>query len=303
MPWSWRFDLSTIFNRSVDSRWTYSFQEQESIQQGQRKECEELKSKLKAVHQANAALEMRLNKCLDDLECLRKNFRTAKCAEKDLQMSLQHERTFYENQLKVNQKQRNDLIVALKKHMLLIGNLKQQNACLTQAKCTQMSEMEFLKILDWNNSSNSTTKWRRCQKTNAFKSYDAILAWISSHYANFCEMWAFFQSQILKIEAQMKRKKNITQFQSTGRVFAKPANRKIKMHRERWQIFDLKLKTSTPTRLNSISAIRRAVAVLRSPTETRSQSHKRTRLSKMGCWLQSWLWYTHMDAVWCDWMI
>lgn len=100
---------------------------------------------------------MRLNKCLDDLECLRKNFRSAKNAEKDLQLTLQHERTFYENQLKTNQKQRNDLIAALKKHMLLIGNLKQQNACLAQAKCIQLSEVEFLKILDWNHSKSNNS--------------------------------------------------------------------------------------------------------------------------------------------------
>lgn len=127
------------------------------MHQSQRKECDDLKLKLKAVHQANATLEMRLNKCLDDLECLRKNFRTAKSAEKDLELSLQHERTFYENQLKINQKQRNDLIAALKKHMLLIGNLKQQNACLAQAKCIQLSEMEFLKILDWNQSNHNSS--------------------------------------------------------------------------------------------------------------------------------------------------
>lgn len=92
---------------------------------------------------------------MDDLECLRKNYRTAKNAEKDMQLTLQNERTFYENQLKINQKQRNDLITALKKHMLLIGNLKQQNSCLTQAKCIQMSESEFVKILDWNGSANA----------------------------------------------------------------------------------------------------------------------------------------------------
>lgn len=131
-------------------------QEYESIFQSQRKDCDELKSKLKSAYQANGTIEMRLNKCLDDLECLRKNFHTAKNAEKDLQLTLQHERAFYENQLKVNQRQRNDLIAALKKHMLLIGNLKQQNACLAQAKCIQMSEVEFLKILDWNGNKNTT---------------------------------------------------------------------------------------------------------------------------------------------------
>lgn len=116
-----------------------------------------MKLKLKTAHQSNASLELRLQKSLDDLECLRKNYRVIKNAEKDLQLTLQHERTFYENQLKMNQKQRNDLIAALKKHMLLIGNLKQQNTCLTQAKCIQMSESEFLKILDWNQSNGNKT--------------------------------------------------------------------------------------------------------------------------------------------------
>lgn len=96
-----------------------------------------------------------MGKSLDDLECLRKNYHVLKNSEKDLQLSLQHERTFYENQLKINQKQRNDLIAALKKQMLLVGNLKQQNTCLTQAKCIQMSESEFLKILDWSNGNKN----------------------------------------------------------------------------------------------------------------------------------------------------
>lgn len=130
-------------------------QETETIQQSHRKECDELKVKLKNAHQTNASLEHRLGKSLDDIECLRKNYRTLKTVEKELQLSLQHERTFYENQLKMNQRQRNDLITALKKHIMLLGNLKQQNVCLAQAKCIQMSESEFLKILDWNNSNAS----------------------------------------------------------------------------------------------------------------------------------------------------
>lgn len=144
---------SCWFNQfSLNTHFQIEFQEHDAILQSHRKESDELKLKLKNAQQMNSTLEMRLTKTIDDLECLRKNFRTAKSAEKDLQLSLQHERTFYENQLKINQKQRNDLITALKKHMLLIGNLKQQNACLTQSKCIQMSETEFLKILDWSGS-------------------------------------------------------------------------------------------------------------------------------------------------------
>lgn len=139
----------------LTSKFFFFQKESESIQQAQRKECDELRSKLKIALQTNASLELRLDKSLDDLECLRKNFQALKSGEKDLQLSLHNERTFYENQLKINQKQRNDLIAALKKHILLIGNLKQQNSCLTQAKSIQMSECEFIRILDWNGLTNA----------------------------------------------------------------------------------------------------------------------------------------------------
>lgn len=100
----------------------------------------------------NSTYEIRLNKYQDDMECLRKNYHTIQAHEKDLQSALQHERTFYENQFKINLKQRNDLIAALKKHMLLLENLKRQNSCLAQAKCIQITETEFIRILDWNNT-------------------------------------------------------------------------------------------------------------------------------------------------------
>lgn len=126
--------------------------ESELVEQSHRKECDDLKSKLKSANQINSTYEIRLNKYQDDVECLRKNYHAVKAHEKNLQSTLQHERTFYENQLKMNQKQRNDLIAALKKHMLLLENLKRQNSCLAQAKCIQMTETEFIKILDWNNT-------------------------------------------------------------------------------------------------------------------------------------------------------
>lgn len=101
----------------------------------------------------NSSLEIRLNKCQDDLECVRKNYQTVKAMQKDLQTTLQHDRTFYDNQLKITQKQRSDLLTALKKQMLLMENLKRQNVCLAQAKSIQMAENEFLKVLDWTNVS------------------------------------------------------------------------------------------------------------------------------------------------------
>lgn len=127
----------------------FYLQENELIMQSQRKECEELKSKLKTAQQTNSALETRLSKCQEDLEYVRKNYQVAKNTEKDLQLTLQHERTFYETQLKSHQKSRNDLMAALKKHMLLLENLKRQNVCLAQAKSVQITETEFLKVFEW----------------------------------------------------------------------------------------------------------------------------------------------------------
>lgn len=119
--------------------------------QSLRRECTELKSKWKQTSQTNSALEARLFKSQEDLECVRKNYHVTKVAEKDLQATLQQERKFYENRLKTERKEYNDLIAAYKKQMLLVDNLKRQNALLEQAKLVQITEQEFMRCLDWPN--------------------------------------------------------------------------------------------------------------------------------------------------------
>lgn len=119
--------------------------------QSLRKECTELNSKWKQANQSISALEMRLFKSQEDLECVRKNYHVMKVAEKDVQTTLQQERKFYENRLKTERKEYNDLIAAYKKQMLLVDNLKRQNALLEQAKLVQITEQEFMRCLDWPN--------------------------------------------------------------------------------------------------------------------------------------------------------
>lgn len=121
------------------------------------KECTELKSKLKQTNQSNSALESRLFKSQEDLEYVRKNYQAAKAAEKELQTTLQQERKFYENRLKTERKEYNDLIAAYKKQMLLVDNLKRQNALLEQSKLIQIIEHDFMRCLDWP-IGNSTEK-------------------------------------------------------------------------------------------------------------------------------------------------
>lgn len=125
------------------------FQERDATQSSLRRELDEAKSKLKTTQQSVSVLEVRLFKSQEDLDYLRKNYYAAKDLEKNLQGTMQQERKFYENQLKMMQKQRADLIAAHKKQLLLLDNLKRQNTCLEHAKLLQIGEKEFTRILDW----------------------------------------------------------------------------------------------------------------------------------------------------------
>lgn len=125
--------------------------EKDTELQSLRKECTELKSKLKQMNQSNNALETRLYKSQEDLEYVRKNYHVTKVAEKELQTTLQQERKFYENRLKSERKEYNELIAAYKKQMLLIDNLKRQNVLLEQTKLVQIAEQDFMRCLDWPN--------------------------------------------------------------------------------------------------------------------------------------------------------
>lgn len=135
----------------------FLLQEKDTELQSLRKECTELKSKLKQTNQSNSALESRLFKSQEDLEYVRKNYQAAKAAEKELQTTLQQERKFYENRLKSERKEYNDLIAAYKKQMLLVDNLKRQNTLLQQSKLIQIIEQDFMRCLDWPNG-DSTEK-------------------------------------------------------------------------------------------------------------------------------------------------
>ena len=115
-----------------------------------RKELDETRVKLKSVQQTNTTLDGRLFKAHEDLEYVRKNFHVAKEAERRLQEALQQDRKFYEAKIKTFEKQQSEMRSAFKKQMLLLENLKRQNARLEQAKLIQLAEKDFAQILDWN---------------------------------------------------------------------------------------------------------------------------------------------------------
>jgi hypothetical protein len=64
--------------------------------------------------------------------------------------STKEERIAYEEKIKKLKKGRMDLLKAYKQQIILIDNLRRQNICLEKAKALEITEKEFLKVLDWN---------------------------------------------------------------------------------------------------------------------------------------------------------
>lgn len=64
--------------------------------------------------------------------------------------SAKQERVEYEEKINKLRKGRMDLMKAHKQQLLLIDNLRRQNICLEKAKALEITEKEFLKVLDWN---------------------------------------------------------------------------------------------------------------------------------------------------------
>lgn len=64
--------------------------------------------------------------------------------------SAKEERLEYDAKIKKLRKGRLDLMKAYKQQLILIDNLRRQNVCLEKAKALEITEKEFLKVLDWN---------------------------------------------------------------------------------------------------------------------------------------------------------
>lgn len=64
--------------------------------------------------------------------------------------SAKEERVEFEEKTKKLRKGRSDLLKAFKQQLIYIDNLRRQNICLEKAKALEISEKEFLKVLDWN---------------------------------------------------------------------------------------------------------------------------------------------------------
>lgn len=64
--------------------------------------------------------------------------------------SAKEERVEYDEKIKKLNLSSKKLKFAFKQQIILIDNLRRQNACLEKAKAMEIAEKEFLKVLDWN---------------------------------------------------------------------------------------------------------------------------------------------------------
>lgn len=95
-------------------------------------------------------MEKRLSKITEDLDYVKSNLLTSKATNADLQATQKYELGYAEKQLKFLAQQRNGLVAAYKRQLMLLDNLKRQNVCLQQAKLLEFVEQDFQNMLEWN---------------------------------------------------------------------------------------------------------------------------------------------------------
>lgn len=115
-----------------------------------RRLLDETRKEMSQQSRSNTLLERRLAKITEDLDCVKTNFINSKTTNADLQAKQKQDLGFAEKQLKMLGQQRNGLVAAYKRQLMLLDNLKRQNVCLQQAKLLEFVEQDFMKMLDWN---------------------------------------------------------------------------------------------------------------------------------------------------------
>lgn len=113
-------------------------------------ELSDLRSKLDERNQSLSSMESRLFKSLEDFDHLRRNYHSTEERRSEMAATLQSERIFSKTQMNIFKKQRCALIMAYKKQLFLLDNLKRQNTCLEHAKHIQIIEKDFTRILGTN---------------------------------------------------------------------------------------------------------------------------------------------------------
>ncbi|XP_065174868.1 testis-expressed protein 9-like [Sycon ciliatum] len=120
---------------------------------GVRKDYESSQSTIKQMQASQSALEVRLNRALEEVERCKASMHQRSSQAKE---TADHSRQLVEQlqkQAKQHEKQKADLIAIFKKQQKLIDVLKQQKMHIEAARVLEFSEKEFISLLDWGSSS------------------------------------------------------------------------------------------------------------------------------------------------------
>lgn len=114
-----------------------------------KKELDSMKRAHTKTSAEHGAVEVRLNRALEEAEKYKDALQEAKSDMADLKQQDKVKLEDLNNKNKKLEKQKNELMAAFKKQMKLIDILKRQKMHLEAAKLLSFTEEEFLKALDW----------------------------------------------------------------------------------------------------------------------------------------------------------
>ncbi|KAL7048264.1 hypothetical protein ACKWTF_003292 [Chironomus riparius] len=114
------------------------------------RELSTIKDERKELNHNNQVMEKKMLKTQEDHDMMKSKYESYKDIEVIMRESAKEERLAYEEKIRKLRKGRLDLLKAYKQQIILIDNLRRQNVCLEKAKALEITEKEFLKVLDWN---------------------------------------------------------------------------------------------------------------------------------------------------------
>lgn len=114
-----------------------------------KKNLENLKKELNMLSQESTNYNVRLNRSLESNEKLRNELKCRQIEEKELRNTIRKLEESQKEVVKHLERQRNYLVHALERQMLLVDNLKKQNIYLISNEEIRLTEEDFAKLLLW----------------------------------------------------------------------------------------------------------------------------------------------------------
>ncbi|CAL7941184.1 unnamed protein product [Xylocopa violacea] len=113
-----------------------------------KKDLDKLQKQIKVTNQQSNTCTMRLNRSLENNDKLKNALKYSEIREKELKTQMR--KLQEDKRLTVNNlgKQLSELIQVFKKQMLIVDNLKKQNACLVAIGQLKFTEEDFSRLLD-----------------------------------------------------------------------------------------------------------------------------------------------------------